>query len=133
MEVGIIHRQALLEQMQNAMLLDQSVIPLQQLALPVRGVVLLQLGQLLFLGLLKEAPEELLIQGIQGVKIRRQAKLEAVIGHYFLRRGFPNTPGLLDRLGRQARQCLLYGGFQRLFLGIAHHIASHRLSIRISA
>ena len=45
-EMGIIHRQSLLEQVQNSMLLDQPVVALQQLALPVGGIVLLELGQL---------------------------------------------------------------------------------------
>ena len=79
MEVGIVYRQPLLEQVEYAVLFHQPVITLQQLALPVRRIVLLQLGQLRLLGMLQKAPEQLFIKGVLGVKIGGQAQLEALI------------------------------------------------------
>ena len=112
-EERIVNRQAFLQQVQHAVLFDQPVEALEDLALPVGRITGLELDQLLALRGLQELPEEARIERVFGVEVRGQA--QPVEGMVIVGRR------IAQALRALARQVLLDRLFQRDFLGVADH------------
>ena len=121
-EVRVVHIQALLQDGQDAVLLQLAVQAFEDLPLPV-GLVG-ELGQLIRLGGFEKLPELRLVDGELGVKVGR---LPAQISFAFsrLRARWLILCRTVDRSGcaHASGEMAFDAGFQGGFVGLARHVS----------